>query len=371
MMNSEIRLYWRNKSYSRRQKLIDEHGVDWVRNQEKEKKRQQRLKKKAKVKEDSDIDEFASKLSKQSLNKSQEVKKETLKQYVRKIRTIHKLIFNKEIDLNDMNWLKDVDMINKFITEYYGSQNTTATSYQIAITAITGRLDGFEEAHKKSNQAMMQLSKNDNKRQGNNKLSDKELINYIPWNEVLKIAPKTNQSILIYTLYTSLPPRRNEDYKLMRIKFGNIKIEELSNEYNYYLKDMKKLVFKRYKTDKVFKTQIIDLKNKNTEYIKYSEVKRAFKLYLNECNFNDNDILFPSSSNGFRSNWTSTIKKIFTYGKKKLGTQLLRHSYITWFLKKNPNVNVQKNIATMMAHSISTQMMYKKIENDMTLIFDN
>jgi hypothetical protein len=210
----------------------------------------------------SNIDQFISQLSKQALNKnSSDIKEGTLKQYAQKIRTIHKLMFNKEIKWNDMNWLKNVDKVNKFITDYYGKQNTSATSYQIAITAIAGRLHGFEETHKNSTKVMMDLSKNDSERQGNNKLTDKELVNYIPWSEVKKIIPKTPESVLIYALYTSLPPRRNEDYQLMRIKMGkNIKIEELSNEYNYYLKDMKKLVFKR-----VFKTHIIDLTQKNTD----------------------------------------------------------------------------------------------------------
>ena len=82
MASTQIKLYWRNKQNSRRKKLIDEYGLDWVRHQEAEKKRQHRLNKKAKEivinPKESDIDQFVSQLSKQSLNKTNYVKEQNI-----------------------------------------------------------------------------------------------------------------------------------------------------------------------------------------------------------------------------------------------------------------------------------------------------
>ena len=456
MARDEIQQYWREKQNSRRQKLIDEHGLEWVRQQEANKKKQQRLKKKANeivanpteskiekeivklqteqikkhsnnekiieqvgegvktnikeaVKNSMDgkvvkvrdiveksapsavlvhianiqsMDDFVKHLSKESLKKeSKQIKEKTLRDYCAKIRHLFKLMFGGPIKWNNLDFLKDVKKVENFATGHWNSGNSTLLSYFIAITGIVGRLSGFSEAHKEYNKVMMELKKKNDEKVGENELSDKEKSNFIPWQEVKKITPKTPQDTLIYHLYVSLPPRRNEDYQLMKIIFGKkVDIKALPSKYNYYLRDMNKLVFKRYKTDYVFNNkkenkeyegQVIDLKSKDTDYVKYSNVRKAFNTYLEEYKFDDEDILFPTRADKFQKNWSAVVRKVFTYGKKKLGTQLLRHSFISWFLKKNPNVNTRSVIADLMAHSLTTQMMYEKFENKMVLVFDD
>jgi hypothetical protein len=313
-------------------------------------------------------------LSKNStINKKGKIKKETLDQYLRKINQIHIQLYDRQLDYNNFDFLQDTDRIINHIINKYGLETSSSLSYMIAITAILNRLEGWEKEHKIYYDKMIQLYQLHTKKQGENKLTDTEKKNYLPYEEILKFKPTDVQSKAIYALYVYLPPRRNE-YKDFKIKFGNnVEINKLDKKFNWYLYNLNKLVFNTYKTDKIYGQQIIDLNDKDTSYAQYSKVKLALKNMTTESlggwSYNDNDILFPTNKGTIHKNWSVVVKNVFTIGNKQLSVNLLRHSFISNFLKTARSSNVMEKVANIMAHSIDMQSRYRKID-DMKVFFD-
>ena len=161
---------------------------------------------------------------------------------------------------------------------------------------------------------------------GDSKLNEKEKKNYIVWIDVLKHKPPQDiQSETIYSLYTNIPPVRN-DYRLLKIKFGKYKKEDilaLDKENNYYLKDAGLLVFKRYKTDHEYETKTINLKQPDQKYRAYSKVKKALDDITHENSggwtYQDDDLIFPKGDDDeyISSEWTTIVQKVFSVGKRR------------------------------------------------------
>lgn len=299
------------------------------------------------------------------LNDAEQIKQSTIQQYLNKIKIIHKKIFNFDLNINDLNFLKNTKLLINKIYCVYNSSNSTLLGHFIALTAICRRI-GFTIEADEYNKEMIKQRDIIHKQQGNNELTAKELKNYTDWLTILNhIPPQEIHSRAIYTLYTSLPPRRL-DYKDMIVKYGNHNINDLSDEYNYYLPDQNLLVFKNYKTYKTYKTQIINLLDENTTYANYKKVKAILEEVIKTKK--DNDFLFTTKQNKPIKNFSNTIKKAFSINDKYLTVNLLRHSFLSWFTSKTRTSNILEKVSYMMAHSVSTQSRYRKI--DRKIIFD-
>ena len=269
---------------------------------------------------------------------------------------------NEPLNIKTLSFLSNPHAIIDFIISKYGTETTSALTYLTAFTSITNRLLEYTKAYETFNKKMIELSQAYQKEQSKNKLSKREQINYLPWEEIIKFRPvDTPLNNLIYNLYVNLPPRRC-DYQNMIIKYGDPDIFNLDENYNYYLVDQHKLIFKRYKTEAIYRTQIINLNDPDTSYASYSLVKKTLSDYIKHTKPKDGAPLIPTKHNKLYTNITPLIKSVFTIGEKKLTANLLRHSYLSSFLSKARTTEIMNKVAFMMAHSIDMQGKYRKLD---------
>ena len=150
---------------------------------------------------------------------------------------------------------------------------------------------------------------------------------------------------VLLSLYVLMPPRRIVDYSLL--KFG--KAKNADKDFNYVNKDS--IVFNQYKTKKAYGQQTFSLP---------LELQMILKKWKTYCS-SDFVITNRSGDNdGFSSNGiTKMLNNIFE--PKEVSCNLLRHSYITEFLKTDRTLAECDDLAAHMAHSVGQQTLYKKI----------
>jgi hypothetical protein len=145
---------------------------------------------------------------------------------------------------------------------------------------------------------------------------------------------------LILSLYTELPPRRNNEYYLMRIGSGN-------EESNWY--DGKKFTFNVFKTARVRGTEVIDVP---------ASLEKRLDDYIKMMNLRPGDyLLFHDDVNRKTpARMTRILNSIFG---KKIGASMLRHIY-TSHLLGNVLPIIKENAAAM-GHSMGTDLNYVKV----------
>lgn len=160
---------------------------------------------------------------------------------------------------------------------------------------------------------------------------------------------------VVLSLYTELPPRRNQDYLDMTIhKVGKAynpkKVDDLPVTSNYLLvvgNKPSKFIFNIYKTAKTYGKQVVDIPESLGSiiemYLKRSPVKDKFLVQRNST------VLTQGNS------ITRILNNIF---KKKIGSSMLRHIY----LSSKMNIDDMKNDANLMGHSLTEQQKYLKGE---------
>ncbi len=161
-------------------------------------------------------------------------------------------------------------------------------------------------------------------------------------------------SFLILSLYTDLPPRRNQDYSNMYlVKEYNTKLDE---ERNYYDMKNKEFIFNRYKTWKSYGQQVISLKDEKQLletielYLKYHPLNKGRKSKSWAAPFL---VYFDGSPFTQVNAITRVLNRIFG---KNIGSSMLRHIYLT--NKYGEQMDDMIDDASKMAHSHGTQGEY-------------
>lgn len=167
---------------------------------------------------------------------------------------------------------------------------------------------------------------------------------------------------LIASLYYYLPPLRQSEYIKMKFvesrgKYGmNFK---KMNEFNYYDSDKQTFTITNSKTQRHFKKRVLDIPDKlNKIILSYNptDVK----------SYDDKDYIFRRKLT--TSNFTKILNKIFGDG---VSVDILRKTYISSVV---PTMNIyeRKKLATMMGHSLSSQMLTydKNITNKTVLQYN-
>jgi integrase len=155
---------------------------------------------------------------------------------------------------------------------------------------------------------------------------------------------------MILSLYTLMPPRRNEFYDMKIAR----KPSEVDTTGNWLLWTPKKrdFIFQRYKTAKTYGTERLPipapLMKILSNYMRYRDVialpgnDRLLVRYGNQNLENSNDI-------------TRTLNRIL---KKKIGASMLRHIYLTE--KYGKVIKMMDADATALGHSVDQQREYIK-----------
>jgi integrase len=191
--------------------------------------------------------------------------------------------------------------------------------------------------------------------------SNKEKENYITMEEVLELRnkyekqcneyvdfyPRIEQKYLILCLYTYLPPLRGQDYFNSKVYFSKDEIED--DQKNYVLLDEKRLYLNDYKTHSRYGDRYIDLPSKLIKVIKEYKLNSKSPWLLPKLSSYPKNIDEHVTS----KNFTEILKKIFG---KNVGSSMLRKIYVSEHID-NLNGNERKDLAKLMAHHPSSQMM--------------
>lgn len=319
------------------------------------------------------------------------VSEKTAKDYIGKISVIHKVFTTDELDkellekillgkgtdkdedklLENMKYIKDVDNLIETITKKYENIQSrkgyispflTLTSYLKCLNKIN--YEKLRIKFEEVNNEIYGIRKENKQPENENLIDDFDEKTII---ELSKKLGKDRDYILIYYFYTLQPPRRNDDVvKLELINEGYDK-DKLDKKKNYIVIDKNKnaieLIYLNYKTNDNYGKQIIPIENeKLKEEIKYNIIK---------YNKKEGDRLFHSKTidkkTGKRKliradSFGRTIAKIFTkVYEKKITTNTIRHSYITWEMRKVRNVRYLENLALLMGHSPNESLLYRRI----------
>jgi len=288
------------------------------------------------------------------------------------LRNLEKL--NDNQPLKNLNFLKDSKVITEKLNRY---KENTKRGYYISITSVLG-LDKTTKAKQKLYDEYFKLMMEKNKElkaeEGTNKKTETQEQNWIAWSEVEQTADalkkkvetfKNNKELsehqyntllqyVVLSLYTCLPPRRNEYQNMMIIKNAT---ENSPTDKNYYDVDNNRFIFNKYKTMKKEGQKIVEipdaLKSVLSVYIKHhplitGKITKKFQPVVFLV-YHDGTALDKVNS------ITRVLNKIFG---KKVGSSMLRHIYLS---NKYGDVNEeQKADANKMGHSVDMARDYIK-----------
>jgi len=270
--------------------------------------------------------------------------------------------------VNNLRFLFDYDDIIEKL-EKYGP--ATRKNYLAMINSILGLFNEpkYEKLKDKYYKLMMELDTTQREQSKTNEKSQTQKDNWLSWDDIEKVKKelindvnsfKSKRTInekqfdkildlLLLSLYTDIPPRRN-DYKDMIVVKKWIPIME--NDVNYYSQSDNTFIFNVYKTSKKYGQQILKIDNERLLTI--------IKLYLKHHPLKNDDtsydFLVSHKGTPFIINTiTKRLNKIFGL---KIGASMLRHIYLTH--KYADDLEQMKLDSQMMAHSMDEQKEYIK-----------
>jgi len=317
------------------------------------------------------VSDFMMKLAEQ-LQSQKDITESSANAYIQRLYTL-----NNKRPFKNLAFLRNKEDVLARLEPY------AETTYRNMLGAITSVLSLYQ--NKPSYKSLYQFyskllnDKHDEAREYQSKYSnhktEKQAKNWITWDEVLErkkelktrveyfcnkksITPEQKDILLqflILSLYTDIPPRRNQDYQLLYLVKN---ADDKPTDKNYLAIDNKTLYFNKYKTSKKYGQVKIDITD--NEPLRY-----ALRCYLAHHPHNKGkkgkNFITPllvnpdgtplSSVNSI----TRILNKIF---HKKVGSSMLRHIYLT--SKYGEELQDMKDTATAMGHSITQQREYVK-----------
>ena len=276
-------------------------------------------------------------------------------------------ILNDKKPFKNLTFLKNTDDIMKKIATYAESTKKTILASITSILALEKEKAGYKKVYKFYHDKMMEKAKTQ-KAEETPVANEKQTENWLTWEEVLKkrndlkeacdgfvnektLSPAQFNTLLSYvilSLYSEVPPRRNQDYLNMDVykALKKDKLDELSKDKNYLivLKGVPtEFIFNVYKTSKTYGQQKVAippaLRDVLSTYIKRvgSKAKQT-------------PLLKTPKANAI----TRILNKVFG---KKVGSSMLRHIY----LSSKYDISEMKEDATGMGHSLNEQREYLKV----------
>jgi hypothetical protein len=301
-----------------------------------------------------------------------------------RVKNIYKLLFNKEWDYKSFTWLEDVDRIYEAVDNNpkWKAQKSKSNQY-ISIAGILKYFprDKWYKLYKTYSSLGSQIVDKIEKVSKENRLTTAQKRDWLRWPEVEKIWYELRDDNggntflrALYGIYTFIPPRRIDDYRLMKIvrKDKIKKNHKFERKYNYIFIDKHRkplsMTIWNYKEAPRRKFAI---KNKNYgQYESNLPEKLAIVLqqYINDENLNAGDFLFGLDSNHskhYNNAFSGLVSKnLFdTFANTHMTVNALRHSYVSWTLDKLKTLNQQEELAFQMATSVNEmRKTYYKIE---------
>lgn len=296
-------------------------------------------------------------------------KKSTILGYVKELERLHRKITGSRAMIG-LAWLEDHENVLKRIKELYADKSIAAQSCAVnAITSIIGRTVNWAHLYPHYTRRNRELSQLRQMEGARNKL-DKGREYVLPWRKLpgkdqpglmdivepaLEEGLGTSRDRMIVRLYTLFPPRRCQDYQLMRLG------QMADKEYNYLDMKARKFIFNKYKTAKIYGQQVFDIPD---------NLYMHLKLYVQQTGKQKGDFLFESSPGLYYRSFSTVVRKAFMamtgplQGGKGMTVIDIRHSYISWWRTAGPfrTVAEKNEMAKYMGHDRSMQDLYQKVE---------
>lgn len=309
------------------------------------------------------ISEFMMKLHKELMD-VRGIAETTATQYVRSLYSL-----NNERPFNNLAWLKNTESVHLRLSEFAESTQKAMLGCIVSALSLVKEKPTYKKIYTYWFNEMMERSKEAG---DSSKKSEKQEANWLSW-EVVKSHEKrllddikkfdgakeltpaqydAVLSLLVLSLYTMIPPRRNQDYQYMYVvkKESDAKDSDM----NYLVLDSGKFVFNKYKTAKTHGQQVFDVPSELMEviklYLKYSPVwspKGKKPVYL-LVNYHGEPLLAVNAI-------TRVLNRIFG---KNVGATMLRHIYLSY----KYDISEMKEDAEAMGHSLELQRQYLKGE---------
>jgi hypothetical protein len=282
------------------------------------------------------------------------IKLSSVKTTYNRMKKLHTHMFDAE--MSDFAWTKDTAVVSDFILSFdkWKTQESRIQQFQ-SLASILKVVKGYDSIYKFYSDKSIVMRNDKTKVDDKNELTDREA-DMLPWNQILKVKPDNAKDAALVGVYTLIQPRRAADFGLMRVA---TETEELDSEFNYVVLNAKnkpvKFVFLNYKTSSTFGKQEFTIpRNLATLLTKHIE--------SSELHFGN--YLFGKSKTAPFASFSSQVSKVFKkYTGKSISVNLLRHSFITHYLKK-PNLTIadKKKISYAMSHSLDMQMRYNRVD---------
>lgn len=238
-----------------------------------------------------------------------------------------------------------------------GMSSLSDSKRKTTLSALVVLCDGdkSKDLYRESLLEESDKSKEENKNH-KNEMTDKQKENWIDWKDVISLHNQmgkevtpllskdklTNiefnkvQDYILLSLYVLQDPRRSLDYSCMKIK----NIDKKSKE-NYI--DGKNFIFNVYKTSNLYGQQKIPINTK---------LKTLLNKWIKILNNHDSEYLLISPQTKKCLNVVQINQRLNKIFGKKIGSSMLRHSYLSSLY----DVEKMDKISSNMAHSIKTQL---------------
>lgn len=292
------------------------------------------------------------------LTKKPKFAESTIKQYTYIIKKIYKFYNDKDIDddneifkyLNNLTYKSTlISSSFKFLKTNIKNVIKDFTQYITAIYSIFIHITGFKVMLKHLAPYKDHVNDEYYKTRNDFKPPD-DAIRKITFNkpDVLKLLSDNdkldNKFKLIFGLYSLIPPKRPNDYRIMKISKSN-DITKFNKSFNYIYKDdddsIKMIFFKLKSNKNSYKNQPILFPIELYDFINWDNQ------YLFQFN---NDVY---SQNGFGKLINNTFNKFYGYPYRPT---MLRKIYTTTI--KDLPIDERKEIAKIMNHSLEQQLLY-------------
>jgi hypothetical protein len=240
--------------------------------------------------------------------------------------------------------------------EAQASNNSRKTYYSVVKSVLAGRkVATDEEALKVYGKHFTAYFKRVKEASLKQEPMDKEGEDPLTWDEAIKarqqlVKDEDWQNACLLGCYTYLPPRRCDYAGMMVVK--TIKQTKDTN-WNYCLLRKAKpvFIFNKFKTDKTYGQQTIDIPPELATLIrKWREANDGMWLFVKQ----NGD---PMDTHRLSQHLIDLLER---QTGKKAGASLLRHAFLTDLLKDEKPIADKKPIAEMMAHSTHTQELYAR-----------
>jgi len=305
------------------------------------------------------ITPFMVELHKQ-LREKREIAEVTASQY---IRTLYSL--NSERSFLNLAWLKNIESVESRLSEYAQSTQKTMLSTIVSTLSLVNQKSSYKKIFAYWYNKMMDKS-TEFSNQDTTRKTAKQEENWLSWEIVLahesRLAKESEEilkkshvgdgdwntllSYMVLSLYTQFPPRRNQDYQLMKVV--KTAAQAKNTEFNYYVEDIQKFIFNKYKTAKAHGEQLFDVP---------TDLVKVINRYLSKHPEKKRPLWFLVSSDGSKLSSVNAITRILNriFGKN-VGATMLRHIY----LSSKYDVEEMNKDADEMGHSAGMQRDYMK-----------